>query len=80
MIMKIVSEFNLGTTESDDSDLHSRVVHKQEGVAIGLTGKLVNNSMATVSMDFSNGTSCDLKDTSRASRVDLICGEALGHK
>lgn len=84
MVMKVVSEFNLGSLSSDvnveEDDLFSRVIHRQEGMAVDLVGKKMNNSVASVHLDYSNGTACDLKDTTRSSRVELLCGAAFGYK
>lgn len=84
MVMKIVSEFSLGEMISDvdldDSELYSRVVLRQEGMAIDLLGKKVDTSKASVHLDYSNGTACDLKDTLRSSRVELMCGADFGFK
>ena len=84
MVMKVVSEFNLGTLSSDvnveEGALFSRVIHRQEGMAVDLVGRKMNNSVASVHLDYSNGTACDLKDTTRSSRVELLCGAAFGYK
>jgi hypothetical protein len=83
-VMKVVSEFMLGTRAPDaalDEDaLYASVVYQEEGMAIDLVGKKKNNSMASVLLDYSNGTACDLKDATRSSRVELICGAGLGYQ
>ena len=84
MVMKVVSEFSLGVLSSDididEDQMYDRVVHRQEGMAVDLTGKKKNNRVATFGLDYGNGTACDLKDTMRSARVELSCGVALGFK
>ncbi len=55
-------------------------MRKQEGIAIGLDGSPLDNAVATVQLEFTNGTKCDLKDQYRASTVELLCGSQLGYK
>ena len=83
LAMKVVSEYSLGnasTSELNSKNANPRIVRKQEGISIGLDGTKKNNTMATVQFELTDGTSCDLKNLSRASTVELLCGKQLGYK